>query len=198
MADITLAQLTSGAVTGTGVFDVLMKATKAHLQQEYDAGRITGKEYANVYLGSMQSVMAQSVQFILGEQQADKQAELTDAQRVLTELQQDTALKQQLKLDAETNLLVQKLATERAQTEDLQVGGYPVAGVLGKQKNLYQAQTDGFARDAEQKLAKLMVDTWNVRQTTDGAATDTNGLSDPNIKAVIDAARSGIGLPAST
>lgn len=197
MADITLAQLTSGTVSGTGVFDSLMKATKAHLQQEYDAGRITGKDYANVYLGSMQTVMAQAVQFVLQEQTADKQAELLTAQQLLTTEQILNAQKSNAKMDAEIALLGQKKKTEEAQILDT-VDAAAVAGVIGKQKGLYQAQTDGFARDAEQKLVKVMIDTWNVRQTTDGALTTFNGLSDANIKQVVDAARAGIGLAAST
>lgn len=71
-------------VTGTGVFDDLMEAVNAHLDAQYNLGRLTGADYATVYLGAVQSSMQQSVAFILGKQQADKQADLLDKQ-ILTE-----------------------------------------------------------------------------------------------------------------
>ena len=71
-------------VTGTGVFDDLMEGVNAHLEAQYNLGRLTGAEYATVYLGAMQSSLQNSVQFILGKQQADKQAELLTKQ-ILTE-----------------------------------------------------------------------------------------------------------------
>lgn len=78
MADITVAQLTNATDTdaGTGVFDVLIAAVNRHINQEYSEGRITGTDYATVYLGSMQSVLSESVKFLLGEQAADKQGDL--------------------------------------------------------------------------------------------------------------------------
>lgn len=97
------------------------------------------------------------------------------------------------KTDAEVLLLNQKKETELAQVSDLVATG-TVAGIIGKQKNLFQKQTDGFDRDAEQKLAKIMVDTWSVRQTTTGATVDSNGLSDADIADVLTKAKTGIDL----
>jgi len=64
--------LTTVDVDGSGVFDVLMKATKLHLLEEYNAQRITGKEYSTVYLGAMSAVLQTSAQFLLNEQQVQK------------------------------------------------------------------------------------------------------------------------------
>lgn len=214
MADITIKQVTEGTVKGQGVFDTLMKAVKAHLQEEFNNDRITGKDYSEVYLSAVQVTLQQAIAFVLGEQTADKQADLLVAQTAvqnaeallkaaqtnLTEEQAAVAVKdravkdaQIAKLGAEKELLTEKKYTEQAQRVDI-VNGLPVAGVIGKQKNLYQAQTDGFSRDAEQKILKIMVDTWSVRQTTDGATTFANGLSDSDIGAVMNKARQGIGL----
>jgi len=102
--------------------------------------------------------------------------------------------KQGAKIDAEKALLDQKKFTEEAQIKDT-VDGASVVGVVGKQKDLYQAQTDGFARDAEHKLAKLMTDVWNVQRTTDeGISPAGAGISDSEIKKVVDAAKTGIGV----
>jgi len=97
------------------------------------------------------------------------------------------------KTDAEVGLLNQKRETELAQVSDLVATG-TVAGVIGKQKNLFQKQTDGFDRDAEQKLAKIMVDTWSVRQTTDGALANPAGIDDAAIATVMAKAKQGINI----
>jgi hypothetical protein len=94
---------------------------------------------------------------------------------------------------AEKDLLQQKAYTEMAQISNI-VNGNTVTGVVGKQKELYQKQAEGFDRDAEQKLAKIYVDTWSVRRSTDPDATaaEPAGLGDGDINAVLDVARNGI------
>lgn len=320
MADILITDLTGGTPSGTGVFDQLMVAVKSHLEQEFKQQRIVGREYADVYLGSMQAVLAQSVQFLLEKDRAARQAELLAAQTLQVQAQtqlteeerkrvieqtknivserltmakqrnkldaeidilnqqennlksedvltnqkilnlaaeKDTIYLQQEKLTAETGLInqntknaalavrklesdiklvdqqilnaieqiaksqaetalinartlteneqpdkiiaetdftvqrtanavkegvildnqVNKLAaeiailnqkkfTEEAQIKDI-VDGATVAGILGKQKNLYEKQAEGFLRDAEQKAAKLWMDAYNVAATQD-------------------------------
>jgi hypothetical protein len=93
---------------------------------------------------------------------------------------------------AEVTLLNQKTQTELAQVSDT-VNTGAVEGVVGKQKDLFQKQTDGFDRDAEQKLAKIMVDTWSVRMTVDGTGDSaTAGINDAEIAAVLAKAKTGI------
>ena len=176
----TIDELTTKSLTGTGVFDVLMQAVKLHMKEEFDSRRITGKEYAQVYLGALTGVMQSAVTYLLQDQQIEKTR-------------------------SEISLLRQKTVTELAQTSNTIPTGLgfndteDVNGALGKQKELYAAQIAGFARDAEQKLAKDLMDTWSVRRTTDeGTTVGLNGLHDAAIKEVIDKARQGIGLNAST
>ena len=102
---------------------------------------------------------------------------------------------QVIKSTAEIDLLNQKTATEFAQIADLTTGGAAVAGVVGKQKLLYAAQTDGFTRDAEQKAAKIMVDAWSVDATMGvGTANATNLLYDASLGTVITKLKAGIGI----
>lgn len=213
MTDIVVSSLTEAELLGNGVFDVLMRATKAHLDSEYKLNRIRGPEYSSVYLGSIQAVMQTALQFVLQNQKASLEAELLEKQIALVHQQglnaviEGTVLEaQQCKLkaeydltmlskdktSAETALLTQKIATEKAQTTAL---GVDDDSILGKQKALYTAQTTGFARDAEQKVAKLMADTWNVRRTTDeGTVADsTNMLSDVVVGRAITKMLNGIG-----
>jgi hypothetical protein len=73
MADIQLDSITNDA--DTGVFDKLMAAVNAQIESQYLNNRITGSDYANVYLGGMQAVLQQSMQFALQEQLTEAQIE---------------------------------------------------------------------------------------------------------------------------
>lgn len=213
MALVPLSDLTQASLEGEGVFDVLMRATKAHLEGEFKANRIRGTEYSTVYLGALQQTMQTALAFLLQKQKADleaqlmaKQIELTNQQRINAEVEMTVLQAQKCKLDAEydlvlgntlktaseTTLLGQKTVTEKAQVSAL---GVDADSVIGKQKALYGAQTAGFARDAEQKAAKLMADTWNVRRTTDeGTVADaTNMLNDATVGRAINKMLQGVG-----
>lgn len=319
MTALTVADLTETTLSGTGVFDVLMRANKAHLEAEFTKGRIKGSEYATVYLGSLETVMRSSMEFLLQRQKIGLEADLLAQQILLaqvevtkataavalvqaqtanavaelasiqanaskvaaevahltaqtavstqqrlnlidelltataqrTKIAADTAqvtqhtanlVSEELAIDAKTaqttqqttnlvaealnipkqglvldgqkckldaefdllqsellksaaeiTLLTQKNATEKAQILAI---GVDADSVIGKQKLLYQAQTEGFSRDAEQKAAKLMVDTWNVRKTTDPDATDvnvTNQLTDGSIGRAVAKLLTGVG-----
>lgn len=102
------------------------------------------------------------------------------AQECLLKAQYDLAMLTKLQTTAQTSLIQQKMATEKAQTVET---GVDDNSVIGRQKILYKAQSDGFQRDAEQKAAKLLTDTWNVRRTTDEStvADATNMLNDATI-----------------
>ena len=197
MAAILTKDLTTGAVGGAGVFDQLMVSVDAHLNREFKANRIKGTDYAQVYVGSMSAAMQNAVQFLLGRQAADKQADLL-AQQILTEQLTNTSLlpEQINKILAEIALLQQKKRTEEAQIKDL-VDGLAVDGVIGKQKNLYGKQTDGFDRDAEQKAAKMMIDTWAIRVSAgapEGVVPTNMGGSQANIRLAVDDMLRGIGV----
>lgn len=113
-------------------------------------------------------------------------------QNIINAKSQDLLINKNItKIDVENELLQQKIETEKAQTLGT---SSTVQGVLGKQMLLFDKQAEGFDRNAEQKLAKILVDTWTVRQTTDGANVDTNGLSDSEINKVLNVAKIGIGV----
>jgi hypothetical protein len=280
--EIPVTALTEASLTGTGVFDVLMKAARTHLDEEYSKNRIKGQEYSQVYLGSLTQILQTSASFLLEQRKSGLEAQLLEAQIAETEarvllvnaqtalaeqqrlnaqderlliveqkakLVAETALinanvtnagkqglildvqklqiegetaftnqrrlnavtenevmqkticklqaefdvlmEQKLKTTQETTLLGQKTATEKAQTV---AAGVDPDSVIGKQKLLYQAQTDGFKRDAEQKAAKLMVDSWNVRRTTDeGTVADSvNKLNDATVGRAVDKMLQGV------
>jgi hypothetical protein len=114
-----------------------------------------------------------------------------EAQECLLQAQFDNTKATVIKTSAETSLLNQKTATERAQILSASVDP---DSVVGRQKDLYLAQTSGFTRDSEQKAAKILIDTWNVRRTTDdGTVADSvNMLNDTTIGRAVQALIKGI------
>lgn len=175
---LTVGDLTSCEIGGTGVFDKLMTTVALYINEEFAKGRLTGKDYATVYLGGMTGVLQAAVAYLTRDKEIEK-------------------------LNAEISLLRQKTVTELANTCNTIPSGLgfnnstTIQGNVGKQMDLYTAQTSGFARDAEQKLLKVLVDTWSVRRTTDDGtvASPSNGLDDASILAVVKKAKAGIGMP---
>lgn len=95
---LTIEQLTTKAVDGTGVFDVLMQAVTAHLEKEHKANRITGGDYAKVYLGSVTQVLDQGTRFLLSRDRAQLEnlqlqeaVKLAQAQRIRALVEAQTA-----------------------------------------------------------------------------------------------------------
>ena len=249
--EITMEDLTQESkATGTGVFDVLMRAVKEHVVDEYTQGRIQGTEYSTVYLGALQGTLNSSLEFLLKKDEtalrlqilevelekiqiekekaeaerdliqaqilkvnaeisllaqqelqtiaetarveaqtalidqqttnATKEYEVLDATVCKLQAEFDLLVAQVPKVEAETGLLAQKKVTETAQTNG---SGVADVSVIGRQMTLYKNQAEGFIRDAEQKAAKIMADTWNVRRTTDEgtSANTTNKLDDSSV-----------------
>jgi len=131
---ITINTLTEASINGNGVFDILMRAMKEHLEQEFRQGRIKGGEYANVYLGSVQAVMQTALQFVIQQNELNqnnllKEKEIELAQQRIALAQAELAI-QQAKLanipkegallDAQTRVQNQQalnLASEKLLTE---------------------------------------------------------------------------------
>lgn len=72
---------------GTGIFDRLMSAINGNIQAQYESGRITGSDFANVYLGSMQTSISESVKYVLNKDSIAKGLEAQDVQIAISEVQ---------------------------------------------------------------------------------------------------------------
>ena len=99
--DIVMTDLTNGALdanlqwTGAGIFDKLLIAVNKNIAAQYDLGRIKGTDYANVYLGGIQAVLAQSVQILLQEKQIEAEIDIKkeqSAKDLLLKTQQITSM----------------------------------------------------------------------------------------------------------
>ena len=167
MADITfdtLSDTTESTISAkTGNFDELMKTVTLHLEEQFNAGRITGTDYATVYLGALQSVLAQAVTFTLNMNKANK----------------------------ETDLLTQKEITEFAQTGKTSSVLPDASSVSGKQITLFTEQAKGFKWNAENKYLKALLDAYAINVSVSKEDdTDTpmfqGGSTTTSIRGVID------------
>ena len=154
---------TGTAADGTGNFDQLMKVVTLHVEAQFNAGRITGTDYATVYLGALQSTLAQAVNFTLNMNKANNEADL----------------------------LAQKKTTEYAQTLVTGETTPNANSVTGKQITLFTEQAKGFKWNAENKYLKTLLDAYainvSVSKVADSAtAILQGGTATTSIKGVID------------
>ena len=154
---ITIADLTAGVstdasnvVTGTGVLDDMMETVNAHLAAQFNLGRITGSDYATVYLTAIQATLQHAVAYTVGMQKGN----------------------------AEESLLFQKEVTEFAQTDRSSKSSPSPASVMGAQAALAIEQAKGFKWNADQKSLKTILDAWSINVSTAGiAATQVTAIN---------------------
>ena len=100
--------------------------------------------------------------------------------------QKDSAL-------AQTALYEQKTVTELAQTTSTPASG----SVMGVQNDLMATQKASYLRDAEQKAAKMLIDTWSVRHNAEpggNPVTFDNRLRNEDIGDAVGKMLTGIGV----
>ena len=204
---ITNEDLTTKVVDGTGIFDELMTAANAHLDSQFKNERITGTQYAEVYLGQLQAVLANAVQFLIERDKtylsnllinaqidlANKQVELAEKQIEQADKQLELLEKQIELQQAQSDLARQKIKTEIAQISDT-VDGVAVGGVIGAQVALYKQQRESFLRDAEQKSLKILADTWITRKTIDDGVEVPVNFDTDALNAFTQKVADGIGV----
>ena len=158
---IPLTDLTNGLVitnadgkpewSGTGVFDVLMKAVNSNIAVQYDNGRIKDADYAQVYLGSMQTSITAVIQFLLAEGKAGLEA----AEVAANAAKQREVLQAQME---KTQLEAAEVAANAAKQRE----------VLQAQKELYKRQKAGFDDNKQQKILDAQLNAWGITfQDTD-------------------------------
>jgi len=119
MAEINIEAITQGTLNGEGSFDKLMRTYNAQLGEQFSQSRISATDFAKVYSVALDSAAAQTFNFELQRQVADKQAELLAAQKTIldlqvtgTELDNDLKRKALEKADADIAMVIQQ--TENA------------------------------------------------------------------------------------
>lgn len=191
------SDLTERKVDGCGTFDILMSSVYAHLRTEFDKNRITGAEYTKAYIALTESVISNSVQFLLQKENAYWQAvagqlEVVKTAKAIEEIEQNiiNKTKEALILDEQRKLVKEQMESQLAQTLDVRTDSAAVSGLIKTQKDLYKQQIDSYKRDAETKVGKLLIDTWTTQKTVDEGLTAPTQVSNANLDTLISALRS--------
>lgn len=191
------SDLTERKVDGCGTFDILMSSVYAHLRTEFDKNRITGAEYTKAYIALTESVISNSVQFLLQKENAYWQAvagqlEVVKTAKAIEEIEQNiiNKTKEALVLDEQRKLVKEQMESQLAQTLDVRTDSAAVSGLIKTQKDLYKQQIDSYKRDAETKVGKLLIDTWTTQKTVDEGLTAPTQVSNANLDTLITALRS--------
>jgi len=213
MASVKLADLTTEIDTpteGTGVLDILLEKMEARLQEQYDAGRITGSDFATVYAQTFGQVLQSAIQFLLNKDKAAMDAAIAEA-TVEKQWGYDvtTNVDGDLEMGASTGQgLIDQQVTEAAAKVDLVIGQVgkvyadiayvgqqqtselaqtsdPSGGLLKAKSDLIAAQTLGFVSDTKQKVIKQMLDGYAVTLSIAGSATQPDATKEPAIDALV-------------
>lgn len=183
------------SINSEGIFINMMTSFNRYIGEEFKSGRITGQQYAEVYLGGLTAVLANAIDYTkhidsvnlqearieldreLGEARIDLDRDLGEAQIAL---QQDKlALERELGR-GQLALQEDKLALDRELGEaqlDLQRDKLELERELNEtQKKLIQAQTQAFKARHQKDLAKLIFDTVTIGVTQE----QMNVLAGPN------------------
>ena len=89
---VNLAELTNGTTVvkevdglntytwqGTAVFDVLVRIVNENLKIQYDEGRIKATDYAQAYIGGLQTCLTESMKYIMQKDNLIKDEDLKQA-----------------------------------------------------------------------------------------------------------------------
>ena len=97
-------------------------------------------------------------------------------------------------LPAQERLLQEQYEVQRAQTMETRSDALPIAGSIGKQKELYSQQITSYQRDAEVKASKLFTDAWITQKTIDEGLNPPNGFTNASIDTILTKLKSNNGL----
>lgn len=177
LAEINLSDITDTDAGGVGSFDIFMQAVSSHLAVQHKSQRITGNDYATVYINAMQLALQSGAEFILSKCKTQAEINLINAQtaKALWEVKQGEIqyLIAQAMLErtrAEVELMQQRVITEQAQTDGAVIGP---ESMLDRQAKLIEKQTEAFDRKNEQAAASLIWDIYKVKLSV-GEETNDN------------------------
>lgn len=179
-------------VNSSGYFKELMDSINAYIKKEYDSGRLSGSQYAEVYLSMMQTAIQQSVQYSLQKDLVQAQVNQAEQQTANLLIEANNLTKQGLLIDAQVTVLNKEASTKQYTLDSLlpaQLGLVnQQANTSLKQSQLYDAQVTAFNKKTLIEKADLLTKSWAVLSSTSGTAEalDTTGMFGVPIKSVLD------------
>ena len=202
-ANVKKVEDDNGAITGTGIFDVLMNTATKHLQVQFDSGKINGELYANAYIQVYQVTLQTAKDIWL-------QKDISEAQLALLREQVTTEGVKRDHLSKQIDLLGKQITSEDAKINnlnkqtDLLSAQIPLEGIKGNhlnkqtdllnkqidsegaKKDLYRRQIEGFDEDYKQKILKIMMDSWAVGFSVSKDSFQASGIPATMQKTTID------------
>ncbi len=212
MASVKLADLTNEITPteGTGILDVLVEKFETRLNAQYDSGRITGSEFATVYVQGFTELVKSSIGFLLEKDKAATDAMIGEATvvkqwgfAVTTNGDGDLVLgastgqgiidHQITEAESKIDLTIGQVAKVYAdvafvgqqQETELAQTADPTGGVLKGKFDLIAAQSLGFASDTKQKVLKQMFDAYAVTLAITDLVTAPGASKEPAIDALV-------------
>ena len=200
----------NGAITGTGIFDVLMNTATKHLQVQFDSGKINGELYANAYIQVYQVTLQTAKDIWLQKDISEAQLALLNKQAGLLSEQIITEGTQRSHLSKQIDLLDKQIISEDAKKNhlnkqtDLLSEQITLEGIKGTHLNkqtdlldkqinsedakidLYRRQIEGFDEDYKQKILKIMMDSWAVGFSVSKDSFQASGIPATMQKTTID------------
>jgi hypothetical protein len=160
---------------GTGIFDVLMDAVNQNINSQYKKNRITGSDFANVYLGSVQAVLQQSVEYYLRRDKIEADTALTLANTTVLEAKSAEEI---LNIQATTALTIAQTSVfEDKSVEELLI----LKSNVTLAANSIQIELDkiGIAKDA------AVEDLLNTQANTTLTTLNTQVLTDKTVEELL-------------
>ena len=167
-ANVKKVEDDNGAITGTGIFDVLMNTATKHLQVQFDSGKINGELYANAYIQVYQVTLQTAKDIWLQKSTSEAQLALLNKQADLLSEQIISEGTKRNHLSKQTDLLDKQINSEDAK------------------RDLYRRQIEGFDEDYKQKILKIMMDSWAVGFSVSKDSFQASGIPATMQKTTID------------
>lgn len=209
---------TNNTLTGNGVFDRMMNAVELHIKDEYNKNRITGSNYANVYLNALQSVLQCATQFTtaidsswleleklkLEKDRMEIEVELKKAELETEKVKLKIAEAQLEQEKAKIPLIQAQVLTEQAKTKDIIDNGesqypnekYNIHGQMGQEIRASEATLITANKASAMQLAKeFNVTPFCTIESAEGVGASYYGLNGGNTIDYLNALREAFGLP---
>ena len=151
---LDITKLTECTLEGSGVLDKLLHTARVHLQDEFQQGRITGKEYSNAYIAIYDRMVQSAIAYTLAAEKAPYEIAQLEAQTALTEEQRKQVEEEtRYRLPAE----IQQIQAQTSLTTQQKVNLTAEALNIPKQGELIDAQVIATLREGDLKEKQILL-----------------------------------------
>ena len=151
---LDITKLTECTLEGSGVLDKLLHTARVHLQDEFQQGRITGKEYSNAYIAIYDRMVQSAIAYTLAAEKAPYEIAQLEAQTALTEEQRKQVEEEtRYRLPAEIQQIQAQTVLTTQQKANLEADSLNIP----KQGELIDAQVIATLREGDLKEKQILL-----------------------------------------